>query len=211
MKAATAEQFDDALAAELSWRRAELHRLKLEIDAASGPTQEMLLRAGATLLYAHWEGFVKGACETYVAYVARRKLRVNELSQPFAAMAARRRVQSLANGPTKEVLEAYEWLTGDRADRARFVRDEMVDTQSNLSSLVLFAILLRLGISVEEYEGRANLLDRSLLRVRNEVAHGRYIVHDHETYTDLHVEVDALMNLLRNQLSNAVVIGSYRA
>lgn len=211
MTARTPEEFEDELAREIGWRRAELRRLRLEIEAASGPTQEMLLRAGATLLYAHWEGFVRGACQSYIRYVSVRRLKIEELNTSLAAMAVRSRLQSLALERADHCIEAYTYLLEARSERARLKVDQVVKTESNLNSGVLLQLLWSLGLPTDEYMAKAQLLDRSLLRVRNEVAHGRHMTHGLPGYLELHDQIEALLSLLRNQLSNAVVERSYRA
>ncbi|MBD2666493.1 MAE_28990/MAE_18760 family HEPN-like nuclease [Richelia sinica] len=65
MKIRTVEQLSDILARELAWRKVELSALKSLIDSksfASGK-RKALLRSGITILYAHWEGFVKVAAK----------------------------------------------------------------------------------------------------------------------------------------------------
>ena len=42
-----------------------------------------LRRAGVALLYAHWEGFTKEACQAYLEFVVKRKLKYGEMSDAF--------------------------------------------------------------------------------------------------------------------------------
>ncbi|MFM6308188.1 MAG: MAE_28990/MAE_18760 family HEPN-like nuclease, partial [Dolichospermum sp.] len=89
MKIRTLEQLSDKLAQELAWRKKELSILKSLIDSKSSETakRNALLRSGITMLYAHWEGFVKVSANSYVEFVAMQKLSYNQLANNFIALA----------------------------------------------------------------------------------------------------------------------------
>ena len=62
MTARTPEELQDRLDDEFAWRRKELTDLKLVIGTAEGSMQRTFLRAGAALLYAHWEAGLRRSC-----------------------------------------------------------------------------------------------------------------------------------------------------
>ena len=88
-KIRTLEQLSDKLAEELVWRKKELSILKSLIDSKSfeSAKRNALLRSGITMLYAHWEGFVKVAANSYLEFVAMQKLPYNQLANNFIALA----------------------------------------------------------------------------------------------------------------------------
>ena len=53
--------------------------LKLGVRHPSSLTEATLVRAGVTLLYAHWEGFVKNSSLLYLNYINNQMLNYNEL------------------------------------------------------------------------------------------------------------------------------------
>lgn len=65
----------DNLDNDLAWRIKELSIIKNKIPQAKNNEQEALIRAGVTILYAHWEGFVKNAAECYLNFVSLRRLK----------------------------------------------------------------------------------------------------------------------------------------
>ena len=81
----TLDELADRLDEGMAWRRIELQSLKTAISEAEGrsprsPLTRALARSGVALLYAHWEGYVKDSCVAYVEYIARRRLRCDELN-----------------------------------------------------------------------------------------------------------------------------------
>lgn len=81
---------------DFSWRVKELSVLKSRVPRIKSGTlkddeQDTFIRAGITLLYAHWEGFVKFAADNYLNYVSLRKLKHNELKTCFLALCLKKR------------------------------------------------------------------------------------------------------------------------
>lgn len=94
MTAKTLNELQDALDEGLSWRRIELFALTAEIErhdkqSATSPLARALARSGLAMLYAHWEGYTKEACQHYVDYVVARRPKIGELSDGFAITAMR--------------------------------------------------------------------------------------------------------------------------
>lgn len=63
MKIRTLEDLNDRLTADLVWRKIEIADLKALIEnrSFSDSKHNTLLRGGVTLLYAHWEGYIKSS------------------------------------------------------------------------------------------------------------------------------------------------------
>jgi len=59
----------------------------VEAKNVSPQRHSALIRSGICILYAHWEGFVKLASNSYLEYVAMQKLRYDQLSSNFLALA----------------------------------------------------------------------------------------------------------------------------
>ncbi len=78
----------DEMAAEFAWRKKELHQLKIAVLANEKTyNRDLYIRASIPLLYAHWEGFVRRIGSAYVEFVARSRLKNEELSTHFLAVA----------------------------------------------------------------------------------------------------------------------------
>jgi MAE_28990/MAE_18760-like HEPN len=125
---------DDAF----SWRRAELVALQVEIarhhkNSPDSPLARALTRSGVALLYAHWEGYVKEACEAYLGFISVRRLRYQELCDELvitALLGLLRRVDTGDDAAHESLLELVRRPDTARARMPR--RDSIVNTQSNL-------------------------------------------------------------------------------
>src|SRR5580704_7767577 len=85
MPVRTIEELADRLDEGMAWRRIELQALKAAVSDAEkqspgSPLSRALARSGVAMLYAHWEGYVKDSCTAYVEFIAKRRLRCDELS-----------------------------------------------------------------------------------------------------------------------------------
>src|SRR5216683_7302007 len=91
MKLRTIEQLSDALDQELAWRKKELSTIKVLVDEKNVAKSRrlVLIRAGVALLYAHWEGFVREAGSMYLDFVSYQRLKYEQLSANFLALAVR--------------------------------------------------------------------------------------------------------------------------
>ena len=72
MKIRTARQLRVALSAELIWRKKELATIRSLIRSKKWTTDQRnaIIRSAITVLYAHWEGFVKAAASAYLEFVS---------------------------------------------------------------------------------------------------------------------------------------------
>lgn len=88
--------------------------------------------------------------------------------------------------------------------------DDAIDTESNLSSTVLRDLLATIGIPYDSaWSGRELLLDGSLLKTRNDVAHGERTDIDVATYDQLHQLVLELIDQLKTSIENHAAGGAY--
>lgn len=209
----TLEQLSDSLAGDLAWRKKELANLKslIESSGMSSSQERVLLRSGITILYAHWEGFIKTAASNYLEYVAMQRLRYDELSSNFVALALRNRL-SQASETSKATIftEAIDFIRSQLTQRGLVPYKDIVQTGSNLSSSVLKEITCVLGLDYSFYETKQMLIDSNLLAKRNYVAHGEYLRLEKDDYLQLHSQVVSMMDNFRNQIDNCAAIENYR-
>ena len=95
MRIRTLENLNQRLTDDFVWRRKELTYLNDLIDTRTflADKQTMLLRAGITLLYAHWEGYIKTVATSYLEFVAMQKLMYDELAINFVAVAMKAKLK----------------------------------------------------------------------------------------------------------------------
>ena len=206
----TLGQLQDALDRELSWRVKEIGAFRVA-SKGNGPERKFFIRAGVALVYAHWEGFIKAASEQYLNFVHHRGLSYSELKSCFAIFGLKGKLQTLStshkSGPN---IEAFDFILNEMGQTARLRLLSAVDTESNLTSKVFVNIATSLDISIDSYTTRFNLIDESLVKRRNKVAHGEYLDLSGRDFGDLVAEILQLMRDYKTDLQNAASRESYK-
>jgi len=213
MKIRTESQLFDRIDEDLIWRKKELTDLKflLETAAAKRERKPALLRSAITLLYAHWEGFIKTVALSYLEYVAAQALRFEELSPSFLALAAR----GILNAGTgakriRAHLEITKFFRSGLGERSNLPYRDGIRTQANLSAEVLKEIIDTLGLDFSPFETKSHLIDEALLRSRNTIAHGEYLLITERRYEELSREVLGMMENFRTQVQNAALSYAFK-
>jgi hypothetical protein len=214
MSIRTIEQLHDFLENEIVWRKKEVATLRslAESARASRDKQNALIRSGITLLYAHWEGFVKAAASAYLEFVAMQRLSYQDLAANFIALAMKGKLEEATQTNKASIFNevAQFFLTG-LTEKSRIPYQDAVDTRSNLSSEVFREIVYMLGLDyLPPYATKEKLIDTKLLHLRNTIAHGNYLLINLGEYRELHQEMIILMDTFRNQIDNAAITKAYR-
>lgn len=212
MKIRTLGHLQDCLDKEMGWRLKEVADLKTSVKSSKLLSQSTLIRAGVAILYAHWEGFIKSSSLAYVEYLNSQKICYYELKAPFVVMGMKSHLNTLReSGSYEGNMSALSFLTTKMSERFNVDFSGAVNTESNLSSTVFFNIASSLCISHAPYEAKANLIDESLLKRRNKIAHGEYLDIDSDEWRNLADEVLVLLRSYKTDVENAATMMSYRA
>jgi hypothetical protein len=211
IKIRTVSQLNDQLSQEIAWRKKELIYIKTLIEKKNSKTvQDTLLRGGITILYAHWEGFVKNAATSYVEFVSRQNLKYSELASNFIALAVKRKLNEAQDNSKSAIFnKIIDFLMTGLDSTCSIQWNDSIKTRSNLNSEVLKDIISILGLDYSLYETKEKIIDETLLRSRNEIAHGQYLLIEFDQYMELHREIISLMDLLKNQIENAALLKTY--
>jgi hypothetical protein len=202
MRIRTEEELSDRLAKDLTWRKKELSAMKSLIEAknVSDQRHKVLLRSGVCILYSHWEGFVKLAANSYLEYVISKKLTYQELSSNFLALAMKEKLKEAKETHKPSLyIPVCEFFLSELNHRCILPKDG-ISTASNLSSDILKEITYILGIDFSIYSTKSVLIDTKLLKTRNEIAHGNYLVFDREEYLELHREVIGMLDIFCTEI-----------
>jgi hypothetical protein len=204
MRLRSAVQLDVFLDRLLAWRKKELTTLKFTVLASRDDAQHTLLRAAITLLYAHWEGFIKDAATAYVQFVAMQNSPLDKLRSNFVALALRGQIRAAAQ--TQKV-SIYSTLVDALAIRmpqpARIAWLKAIDTESNVTSEVFKEIVHTVGVEFAPYALKTKSVIDRLVFLRNEIAHGRGLPVDVAEYNGLYADLLAMLDTFRGQLSDA--------
>lgn len=211
MKIRTLAQLQDSLDSELGWRIKEISDIKTTINASNGIHQKTLMRAGVPLLYAHWEGFVKSASDSYINFVAYQRLNLGELSNNFVALSAKKVIHGISGSDNAELAnKAIDFLWSKLDSRAPLPKQSVVSTKSNLSSNVFKNISNIIGVDWRRYSTRFNFIDSSLVERRNSIAHGEFLELSHGSYRELSDDVVELLRWVKTDIENEASTGSFR-
>lgn len=211
MKLQTLQLLQDYLDSEFAWRLKEIADVKYTVKTTQSPRQKTVIRAGLPLLYAHWEGFVKNAANAYINFVSCRRLKFDELADNFVVLGAKKHLESLGSARKMSLnLESVSFFRKKMATRAEIKINTAIDTESNLSSIVFLNLALTIGIDIQPYLSRANFIDSSLLKRRNNIAHGEYVELDVIAYHQLSDDVVTLLRSVKTDIENSASTEKYR-
>jgi hypothetical protein len=205
MKIRTLEHLNQRLTDDLIWRKKEISDLKslIETKSFSASKHKAVLRSGVTLLYAHWEGYIKTAATSYLEFVARQKLIYDELAINFVAIAMKFKLNEASETNKATIFtEVATFILTQSNQKISIPYEDVVSTASNLSSSILREIACLLGLEYSFYETKEVIINEQLLKRRNGIAHGEYLVLDNEEYQQLHDEILGMMENFRTQIEN---------
>ena len=213
MKIRTEEEFQDAVDKETAWRKKELSAIKCNIATARNSAKNTALRAGITLLYAHWEGMIKNIASYYLSYVSFQKLRYGELKENFMAIAIKEELKIFEESNKSSIHnQIIHKIRKMENDSSKIPYENIIKTNSNLKSDIFIEIMETIGLDYLAYQINFVLLDETLLRMRNEIAHGERIESlslDEKRFNEIYDIITGMMNQFINQVTNAVVLKEY--
>lgn len=210
-KIRTVSQAQVLLDNEFSWRLKEVADIKSAIRTADEVRQKTLMRAGIPLLYAHWEGFVKLASETYLNYVSNQGHKYKDLKPCFIVWGLKGQINELAeSNNSQRNRDIVEFMLNEMEDRASIPHKGVIDSASNLSSTVFSNIASSIGISTNPYETKYHFIDESVLRRRNQIAHGEYLDVRPSDYSNISDELIGLLRSFKTDVENALSLDSHK-
>ena len=211
MKIRTAEELQEILDDDYAWRRKELTAIYTNVQSSKPLLLKTNIRIGVVMLYAHWEGFIKSAAESYLIYVACKKLTYAELSNNFVALSLKLKLNEFQNTNKNTIhTQIVDFLRGDLNNRAQVPSENIIKTQSNLNSEILKEILSVVGVNYSNYELKQNYIDAQLLNIRNTVAHGQDIEMDSKEYMELYNEITTLIANFKTDIINCAITYSFK-
>jgi hypothetical protein len=208
MKIRTLEELNQRLTDDLIWRKKEISDLKslIETKSFSPSRQNAMLRSGVTLLYAHWEGYIKTAGTIYLEFVSRQKLIYDDLAINFVAIAMKYKLnEAIKTNKATVFTEATDFILSQTSQKISIPYEDAVSTGSNLSSTILREIICLLGLDYSFYETKEVIINEQLLSRRNRIAHGEYLSLNREEYQQLHDEILAMMEDFTTQIENNAI------
>lgn len=212
MKIRTVEALDREIDVEIAWRKQELTTALRLVQQSSGPAQKANLRSGLLILYAHWEGWVKAVAQLYIRYVNTKAIAYESLSEAFLGNALKTKMAAIDEATTPSVHNKFASFIRTELSKGATLSENLVRTESNLSSSVFFDIIERLGLERRNvYTLRAKMIDTELVYQRNTIAHGQYLELGVKEFRELRADVMEILELFTDDVRNAASMGGYLA
>jgi hypothetical protein len=194
---------------DYSWRRKELKIVKDQIPSTNSPLQSATLRFAVPILYAHWEGFAKKACELYLEFVSNKYLKHNELKPQFIALSMSKKLGNLEMKNIEEKTKTVEFLLNEISKNSNIPTKNVIQTKSNLRYEVFEEMIFLLNLDINKFHNFKSLIN-DLVDARNNIAHGNYQRVPLSTYENMHIDIQNLMELLKTELENSALTESFK-
>lgn len=211
MEVRTPDMLYDAIEKEYIWRIDELSLYKESVKKASNKTiRNTLIRGGVTILYAHWEGFIKRVADLYYEFVSYQKHIIGDLNNCFVSIILRADLQQLTDS---KKLKTHNEIIASWIDKketiAYFSTNSPIKT-SNLNFTVFEDVCVMIGIDSKQFELKKHFIDKKLVESRNTIAHGNFLQVDATDFYDMYTKViDELISPFKTEVLNAVALKKY--
>jgi len=212
MKIKSLEQLDDILDKELSWRKKELTLLMNNFNSSGDKQKDYYLRVSIFLIYAHWEGFIKIASESYLEYISNQRIKLSLLNSNLIALTLENHLDSSFSMNNINHKKKMLNLVLDKLENYCFIyKKGQVNTQSNLNMDVLDKICSSTGVDKELLNVDSIWIDERLLKYRNEIAHGEKLIIEQISFDleELKSKIQNSLDIYKNLISNAAYEKSF--
>lgn len=201
----------DSIEKDYAWRITELSNYRSFIIQSKGKSKDAMLRGGVTLLYAHWEGFIKNTSDLYYSFVVDQNVKLSELNNSFISIALRSKLEDLITSKKlsvhNSVIETFFQKSGTVH---KFSSNSPIRT-SNLKYEIFEDVCLMLGIDINEFHKKYKkrgfdrsiqlIIDEDLLNKRNNIAHGNFLSISEKEFKSLYdVIVNGLLYNFKEQV-----------
>jgi len=213
MKIRTLEELSDRLTEDLAWRKKELAILLSAARKRSNSEikHKTMIRSAITVLYAHWEGYIKDAATCYLNFISRRRLPYKNLQDSFCALSIQSEYSSfLQTQKFEHFMKVANFFLNRLQETSNVPTENAFSTKSNLDSKVLKEIITILSLDYKVYLTKEKMIDHRLLYYRNNIAHGKELYPEIKMVEELYHEIINLMNIFKNQIENAASLHKYR-
>ena len=201
----------DNISEDWIWRIKELDDFKTALEKTKDEsTKSSLIRGGITLLYAHWEGFVKKCSYNYYNFVTTKGLKLKDLNFSFVAISMRKELNDLID--SRKVVKqskAISVLFQEFEKRGIFPDDIPLKT-SNLNFEIFEEYCTLIGVETLPFETKRQFINQRLVANRNNIAHGKYLLMDETDFKEIFEITIKLMKSFKDSIENSAALSSFK-
>lgn len=199
----------DNIENDFAWRRKELHIFSKKIPSENNVCQRALLRAGTTLLYAHWEGFIRISTSYYLQHVSMQSLKHKDLQTQIVALCLKSKLAQLNTSRLEMNAKTIEFLMSELNEKAYVPYKNVINTKANLGFEVLKEIFFTIGLDISKYISKEDIIE-NLRDLRNNIAHGSNPPITFQVYNELHNEIIGIMTNIKEEIVNSAILKAYK-
>lgn len=213
---------------DLAWRYEEIRFFGNIISRLDSDSEKMRMRrAMVVMLYAHFEGFSKFAFQVYVKLINTSSCKGRDVIFPILAASIIKEIKGLNNLNQKSdifrssapsdtelhllarSIEFVERLNEISERQIILNEEEVVNTESNLTPVVMKKILFRLGFDYDDLSSVEGSI-QMLLGTRNGIAHGKMRDGlEEDKFNRIQRDVFNLINAVKRKVNAAILAESY--
>ncbi|WP_297982319.1 MAE_28990/MAE_18760 family HEPN-like nuclease [uncultured Chryseobacterium sp.] len=128
-----------------------------------------------SVLYSHWEGFIKYSSECLIKFISHLDLKNNEINIGLFAISELEKLKEYQESNVALKILALKNILLNQDKKSFIPYDYSIATYYNLRTEVLVEICNILGIDEKNYETKVGIIDEKLANNRNDIAHGRLV------------------------------------
>jgi len=211
------EKLEDMLSKDISWRKAEILKYRVEITGIEASEQivNYRLRSAIVMLYANWEGFIRNAANYYVVYVFDQGLQLKQLTKGFWTIDLYNDFQLIFQSKKKMLQSQFLdelFIKIENDKHKNFIDKEdkrFINTNSNLN-YDRFQDIIKVIELKNEFNLTQNMIDTNLLKNRNFIAHGERTFLNKEDTLEV---IDYVLNIMEEfslEIINAAESEAYK-
>jgi hypothetical protein len=114
------------------------------------------------------------------------------------------------SGKIQPCLDVVEFFRSGSGKRSMVNWKAGINTKANLKSSVFRDIVISLGLDYSMFATKEKLIDEKLLKHRNSIAHGHYLLVTFAEYIALHDEMVGIMQAFYDQVEKSAFAGAYK-
>lgn len=217
---------------DLGWREADLKFFENQLlNEDDEKKQKLITKPLILLLYANFEGHIKFIFQAYIKAINSENLKCNQVIYPLVASNLtgvfkdfknpQRKPKSKKNLIFKKEhpedfvelgrrIELLESLDDILKLNINLDSDQIADTESNLTQVVMKRVFFRLGFDDSFIDNGLGKVIEKLLNFRNRIAHGsRYEGWTIEEYYNVKNEIDLAFRTVRREVLTSLAESKY--
>jgi len=214
MKIRTEDDILNRLDEILIWRKKELTYIRKSLTHSKSDFEEKInIRISITLLYAHFEGFIKEASIAYLDFLNNQKIKLRDIEVCFKSLRYYKEINNIIFSKDNKFncfIDFIYSIPEYENDIFSISPEKCVSTNSNLNSTIFKEINNKLGLHYDQFILKEKLIDSHLLDKRNKIAHGEYYpILTRDQTNELFDEVVFILDNFKTEIVNSVASKSY--